>query len=50
MKQNYAKIISGVILAGLLTFTSCQSTHEMAKADYRVAKVEGRMIDRKSVV
>lgn len=45
MKQNYAKIISGVILAGLLTFTSCQSTHEMAKADYRVAKVEGRMID-----
>lgn len=31
MKQNYAKIISGFILAGLLTFSSCQSTHEMAK-------------------
>ncbi len=45
MKQNYAKIISGFILAGLLTFSSCQSTHEMAKTDYQIAKVEGRMID-----
>ncbi len=39
MKQNYAKIISGVILAGVLTFTFYQAKHEMAKADYRVAKV-----------
>lgn len=42
MKQNYAKIISGFILAGLLTFSSCQSTHEMAKTDYQIAKVEGK--------
>lgn len=45
MKQSYANFFSGFILTGLFSLTSCQSTHEVAKVDYQIAKVEGNMID-----
>lgn len=43
MKRNCRRFISGVALAELLLFASCNSTHHATKIHYEVNKVEGSM-------
>lgn len=43
MKRSCTKFIPGVVLAGLLLFSSCHSTHNATKAHYEIAKTEGKM-------
>lgn len=43
MERIYAKLTSGIVLAGLLVLASCHSTRE-AQANYEVAQIEGGRI------
>ncbi|MDD3040609.1 5'-nucleotidase C-terminal domain-containing protein [Bacteroides sp.] len=44
MRQSYTILIPGVLLAGLILFTSCRATHKTSQANYEVAKIEGSRI------
>ena len=45
MIQNYMKALYVVAAVSLLMLTGCQLTRDAGKTNYRVAKVEGKMID-----
>lgn len=45
MIQNYTKALYVVAAVSLLMLTGCQLTRDAGKNNYRVAKVEGKMID-----
>lgn len=45
MRQNYTKALYVVVTASLLILTGCQLTRDAGKTDYRITKVEGKMID-----
>lgn len=45
MIQNYKKALYAVAVASLLMLTGCQLTRDAGKSNYRITKVEGRMIN-----
>lgn len=45
MRQNYTKALYVVAAVSLLMLTGCQLTRDAGKTDYRITKVEGKMID-----
>lgn len=44
MKRNYTKFYLVVSMIGVLMLTGCQLARESGKTDYRIARVEGKMI------